>query len=284
MGSQFGSPDRGIRAPFCDLIAAFRGRSGLGATHLAGFNLNLVPAVVRMLDVRTSLVADSPAPPPQPMPADPRSADVGGRDGRPTDPELVTRLAQGDRTAFGELYDRYGRPAYSLARRICVDPDLAEDIVQEAFLALWRNPSRFDASRGGFGTWLMTVVHHRAVDAVRKENTQRRRNVPLTDELSERNVPPAPGSDLEALNSVVGAEVREALKKLPEDQRQVIALAYLGGYTQIEVAKLTGVPLGTVKSRTFAAIRRLRGTLAGVWSAESGSDLATPNNTKGAHR
>jgi RNA polymerase sigma-70 factor (ECF subfamily) len=278
-----GSPVRVIRTPFRDQLAAFRVHSVLSATHLAGFNLNPVPAVARMLDVRTSLVADLPAPSPQP---DPAATMPAGSDDRPTDPELVTRLAQGDRSAFGELYDRYGRPAYSLARRICVDPDLAEDIVQEAFLALWRNPNRFDASRGGFGTWLMTVVHHRAVDAVRKENTQRRRNVPLTDELSERNVPPAQGSDHEALTSVVGAEVREALKKLPEDQRQVIALAYLGGYTQVEVAKLTGVPLGTVKSRTFAAIRRLRGTLSAVQTAETGGppDLTAPNNTKGAHR
>ncbi|TWP51699.1 sigma-70 family RNA polymerase sigma factor [Lentzea tibetensis] len=211
-----------------------------------------------MLDVRTSLVADSPAQP------------GASSDGRPSDVELVSRLARGDRTAFGELYDRYGTPAYSLARRICVDPDLSEDVVQEAFLALWRHPSRFDPARGGFGSWLMTVVHHRAVDTVRRENTQRRRNVPLTDEVSERTVPPADGADAEALTSVVGAEVRAALRTLPEEQRQVIALAYLGGYTQCEVAKLTGVPLGTVKSRTFAAIRRLRGTLGSLWAGETG--------------
>ncbi|NGY64117.1 sigma-70 family RNA polymerase sigma factor [Lentzea sp. NEAU-D13] len=214
-----------------------------------------------MLDVRTSLVADSPGPP------------VASRDGRPTDSDLVQRLAQGDRSAFGELYDRYGTPAYSLARRICVDPELAEDVVQEAFLALWRHPARFDPTRGSFGTWLMTLVHHRAVDAVRKENTQRRRTVPLTDDVS----PPAEGSDHAALVSVVSAEVRAALRTLPEEQRQVIALAYLGGYTQCEVAKLTGVPLGTVKSRTFAAIRRLRGTLGNLWAGETGE-------TTGVHR
>jgi RNA polymerase sigma factor (sigma-70 family) len=219
-----------------------------------------------MLDVRTSLVADSPAPAPRPEP-----------DGRPADAVLVERVSAGDRAAFGELYDRYGRPAYSLARRICVDPDLAEDVVQEAFLALWRNPTGYDRSRGGFGTWLMTVVHHRAVDAVRRENTQRRRNVPLTDEVSERNV--TEGADREALTGVVGAEVREALKRLPEDQRQVIALAYLGGYTQIEVAALTGIPLGTVKSRTFAAIRRLRVALQSAWAGETGG-----GETTGAHR
>ncbi|WP_238413103.1 RNA polymerase sigma factor [Saccharothrix deserti] len=215
-------------------------------------------------------MADSPAPPRhQP-------------DRRPTDVELVGRVTAGDRAAFGELYDRFAKPAYSLARRICVDPDLAEDVVQEAFLALWRNPAGYDRSRGGFGTWLMTVVHHRAVDAVRRENTQRRRNVPLTDEVSEWNVSPAEGADHAALTGVVGAEVREALKGLPEDQRQVIALAYLGGYTQIEVAALTGVPLGTVKSRTFAAMRRLRAALHSAWAGETGGD--TPGRTTGAQR
>ncbi|GAA1294246.1 RNA polymerase sigma factor [Saccharothrix xinjiangensis] len=223
-----------------------------------------------MLDVRTSLVAGSPAPAP---PGDP---------GRPSDAELVGRVSTGDRAAFGALYDRYARPAYSLARRVCVDPGLAEDVVQEAFLALWRNPSGYDRSRGGFSTWLMTVVHHRAVDAVRRENTQRKRNVPLTDEVSEHNAPFAEGADGEALTGVVGAEVRAALRGLPEDQRQVIALAYLGGYTQAEVAKLTGIPLGTVKSRTFTAIRRLRTTLRSAWAGETGGDA--PDWTTGAHR
>jgi RNA polymerase sigma-70 factor (ECF subfamily) len=160
-----------------------------------------------MLDVRTSLVADSP--PPR------RDADP-----RPTDVELAARVTVGDRTAFGELYDRYAKPAYSLARRICADPDLAEDVVQEAFLALWRNPAAYDRSRGGFGTWLMTVVRHRAVDAVRRENTQRRRSAPLSDEVSERNVTPAEGADHAALTAVVGAEVREALQRLPEDSER----------------------------------------------------------------
>ncbi|MEU7524666.1 sigma-70 family RNA polymerase sigma factor [Saccharothrix sp. NPDC042600] len=212
-------------------------------------------------------MADSPAPAPGP-----------GPDGRPPDAVLVERVTAGDRAAFGELYDRYARPAYSLARRVCVDPELAEDVVQEAFLVLWRNPAGYDPSRGGFGTWLMTVVHHRAVDAVRREDTRRRRNVPLTDEVSEHTVPPTEGADHAALTGVVGAEVRAALQRLPEDQRQVIALAYLGGYTQIEVAALTGIPLGTVKSRTFAAIRRLRTSLRSAWAGETGGE------TTGAHR
>ncbi|GAA1331457.1 sigma-70 family RNA polymerase sigma factor [Saccharothrix algeriensis] len=212
-------------------------------------------------------MADAPAPAPRP-----------GPDGRPSDASLVERTSTGDRAAFEALYDRYARPAYSLARRICVDPDLAEDVVQEAFLALWRNPGAYDRARGGFGTWLMTVVHHRAVDSVRRESTQRRRTMPLTDEVSERGGTPVAGADDAALAAVVGAEVRAALDRLPEDQRQVIALAYLGGYTQVEVAALTGVPLGTVKSRTFAAVRRLRALLRSAWAGEAGGE------TTGAHR
>ncbi|MFI9389160.1 sigma-70 family RNA polymerase sigma factor [Kutzneria sp. NPDC052558] len=181
-----------------------------------------------------------------------------------TDAELVGRVADGDQEAFAELYDRHCRQAYSLARRVCVDPEFAEDVVQEAFLAVWRAPRRFDPDRGGFATWLLTLVHHRAVDAVRREAARRRRTVPGDDEVAEQLVPPGPGADVQALLGVVGGQVREALGRLPDEQRQVIALAYYGGYTQCEVSALTGVPLGTVKSRTFAGIRRLRGLLSSL--------------------
>ena len=185
-------------------------------------------------------------------------------EGAPTDVVLVGRVANRDCEAFGELYDRYCRHAYSLARRICIDPELAEDVVQEAFLALWRNPSGFDPGRGGFGSWLLTLVHHKAVDGVRKEAVQRRRTVPQADEVAERLVSPGPGADQDALAGVLGGQVREALGRLPREQREVITLAYFGGYTQREVSALTGLPLGTVKSRTFAGVRRLRGILSSL--------------------
>ncbi|EWM12002.1 RNA polymerase sigma-70 factor, ECF subfamily [Kutzneria sp. 744] len=207
------------------------------------------------------MVADAPVPPAR---------------STATDADLVRRVAGGDQAAFAELYDRYCRQAYSLARRVCVDPEFAEDVVQEAFLAVWRTPGRYEPERGGFASWLLTLVHHRAVDAVRREAVQRRRNVSGTDdEVAERLVPPGPGADHQALIGVVGGQVREALGRLPDEQREVIALAYFGGYTQCEVSALTGLPLGTVKSRTFAGFRRLRGLLSSLLSDGDGTGMRT---------
>jgi RNA polymerase sigma-70 factor (ECF subfamily) len=194
---------------------------------------------------------------------------------RPRDPAdelLVRRIADGDQTALGELYDRYGRPAYSLARRICADDGIAEDVVQEVFLAFWREPRRFDPERGSFGTWLLTLVHHKSVDAVRRESAIRRRTVPAAEDGEEWSAPPGPGADQAALGAVVAGQVRDALGKLPDEQRQALTLAYYGGYTQREVATITGVPLGTVKSRMFTGVQRLRSVLAPL-TGDFGTDF-----------
>ena len=183
---------------------------------------------------------------------------------RPADAELVAAVATGDRRAFAQLYDRYCRQAYSLARRVCVDPEFAEEAVQEAFLAVWRDPRRFDPARGGFASWLLTLVHHRSVDVVRRQATHRRRNLLGGDEIADQIMPSEPGADDKALSGVIGGQVRQALGQLSEEQRQVIGLAYLGGYTQAEVSSITGLPLGTVKSRTFAGIKRLRDLLSSL--------------------
>ncbi|MFC0436938.1 RNA polymerase sigma factor [Kutzneria buriramensis] len=179
------------------------------------------------------------------------------------DADLVKAVAAGDQAAFAALYDRYCRQAYSLARRVCVDPEFAEEAVQEAFLAVWREPGRFDPARGGFAGWLLTLVHHRSVDVVRRQANHRKRNL-FGDELIDEATPATGGADEKAIGGVVSGLVRDALRQLSADQRQVIGLAYLGGYTQAEVSSITGLPLGTVKSRTFAGIKRLRHLLAAL--------------------
>jgi len=180
----------------------------------------------------------------------------------PSDAELVRRLGNADGTALSQLYQRFGRPCYSLARRICADEGLAEDVVQEVFLTLWRDPGRYDPSRGGFATWLLTLIHHKAVDAVRRESTLRRRMVAAPEAGEDWSPTPVPGADQAAIARVAARQVRTALHRLPHEQRQVLALAYFGGHTQREIAVLIGVPLGTVKSRMFTAVQRLRSLLA----------------------
>jgi RNA polymerase sigma factor (sigma-70 family) len=181
-----------------------------------------------------------------------------GRSLDPSDEQLVDRVADADDMALGALYDRYRRPAFSLARRICGDDGMAEEVLQEVFLAVWRNPRRFDPGRGRFVSWLLTLVHHKAVDAVRRESVARRRTISSSENEDDWSVPPGPGADQAALGSVIAGQVRDALHKLPNEQRRALALAYFGGYTQQEVASITGVPLGTVKSRMFNGVQRLR--------------------------
>lgn len=232
----------------------------------AAANLNRAPPPARRQDVRIPLVTA----------ADAADAPQGhGRTRRvhePSDDSLVRRIMDGDQTALGAVYDRYGRPAFSLARRICADEGLAEDVVQEVFLAFWRDPQRYDRARGSFGTWLLTLVHHKSVDVVRRESAIRRRTAPPAEDGEERSAPMSQGADHDALEAVVAGQVREALSALPADQRKALALAYYGGYTQREVAALTGVPLGTVKSRMFAGVQRLRGVLGPLFG-DVGADM-----------
>lgn len=216
-------------------------------------------------------VADVPSSPERRGRASARSSSARAHD--PADALLVERIVNGDQAALGALYDRFGRPAYSLARRICADDGIAEDVVQEVFLAFWRDPRRYDSERGAFATWLLTLVHHKSVDAVRRESAIRRRTVPAAEDGDEWSAPPGPGADQAALGKVVAGQVRDALGRLPAEQRQALALAYFGGYTQREVAALTGVPLGTVKSRMFTGVQRLRsvlGPLLGEFATDFG--------------
>ena len=174
----------------------------------------------------------------------------------PSDEQVLEAVGRGDDDALGVLYDRFGRLAFRLAFRILRDRALAEDAVQEAFLAVWRSADAYKRERAKPSTWLLTVVHRRAVDIVRRE--QSRRGEPL--EVAPE--PSAGPADEDVVLRDRRAAVQAALTELPGEQRQALELAYYGGLTQSELAERLGVPLGTVKSRMFAGLGRLRELLA----------------------
>jgi len=173
-----------------------------------------------------------------------------------SDEALVALTERGDEGALAELYDRFGRPAYALALRILRDEALAEDAVQEAFLSAWRTAARFVPERARASTWIMTLVHRRAVDLVRREEHRR------TEPLDSAPVPETASTEESAWLRLEGERVRAALRQLPDQQRETLELAYYGGFTQSELADRLGQPLGTIKSRMFAGLTRLRDLLA----------------------
>jgi RNA polymerase sigma factor (sigma-70 family) len=181
------------------------------------------------------------------------------------DRELVRAIGRGNEEAFRELFRRYAPSAMAVARRVVGQPYLAEEAVQEGFLALWRNPSAYEEMRGSVKAWLMATVHNRAVDLVRREETQRRRaenagpddTVVILDDPAEKVI------DEIGLPDERKA-VRAALEDLPPEQRQVIELMYFDGLSQTRVAERLSLPLGTVKSRTLLGMRKLRTALSGI--------------------
>jgi RNA polymerase sigma factor (sigma-70 family) len=208
--------------------------------------------------------------------SDPTVRSVGRYDGM-DDRSLVGLVTEGDGGALEALYGRYGRACYGLARRILTDEQLAQDAVQEVFLTVWRDASRFDASRGGFSTWLLSMTHHKAVDSVRREENLRKRrtgaNV-LEDRQSD-----APSVDDEVWSTLRRERVREVLGTLPDAQREALTLAYFGGYTQREIAGLTDTPLGTVKTRMLAGMRRMKHSLDGLSNGAAGAEPPFPPST-----
>lgn len=183
-----------------------------------------------------------------------------------SDEALVDLVARSDEGALGELYDRHGGIAYGLALRVLRDPALAEDAVQDAFLAVWRTAARFLPERAKATAWIMTIVHRRAVDLVRRE--QRRRTDPL-DSAVEAEAP-GEGTDDLALLRLERVRVRAALAALPDVQREALELSYYGGFTQTELADRLGEPLGTIKSRMFNGLARLRTILQEAVPEEEG--------------
>lgn len=172
--------------------------------------------------------------------------------------QLMDRLANGDLGALDTLYEHYGAMAFSIAYRITGDRTAAEDVVQEAFLGAWRNAARYVDARGSVRTWLLSIVHHRAIDAVR-----RRRPTAVLPE-PEASLPEAltlPDTWAEVQQRLDRDTVLAALKSISDVQREAIELAYFGGLTQAEIAERTGVPLGTVKGRLRLGLAGLRATL-----------------------
>ena len=168
---------------------------------------------------------------------------------------VLVRLADGELDALEDLYDRYKTMAYSIAYRITNDATLAEDVVQEAFLGVWRNAARYVEGRGSVKTWLLAIVHHRAIDAVRRRRP--------TTELPDIELPPPAAFTLPDVWAEVAAgldadTVRGALAALSDVQREAIELAYFGGMTQHEIADRTATPLGTVKSRMRLGLMAMR--------------------------
>jgi len=196
-----------------------------------------------------------------------------GRSTSPTDDAdraVLALVTAGQLDALQELYDRYRVMAYSIAFRITSDASLAEDVVQDAFLGVWRNASRYAEGRGSVKTWVLAIVHHRAVDAVRRRRP--------TTELPEREDVPPPQLTLPDVWADVAAgldraEIAAALETLSPAQREAIELAYWGGLTQQEIAERTGAPLGTVKSRVRLGLLALRRALTGDDTAGDESPL-----------
>jgi RNA polymerase sigma factor (sigma-70 family) len=180
------------------------------------------------------------------------------------DRDLVVRMCAHDEDAFRELFASYAPTAKALAQRVVRQSHLAEEIVQEAFLSLWRDPEGYDASRGSVRSWLMGMVHHRAVDAVRREEAQRRRAEEAVAQVREEVADHADDVVDELGKPEERRMVLAALHELPAAQRQVLELMYFDGLTQTQIAEATGLPLGTVKSRTLLGMRRMRGSLEGI--------------------
>jgi RNA polymerase sigma factor, sigma-70 family len=191
--------------------------------------------------------------------------------------ELMRQVAAGEIGGLETLYDRYHSMAYALALRITTETGLAEDVVQDSFLGVWRNASRYAEDKGSVRGWLLAIVRHRAIDAVRRQ----RANVAIGDEADEA-VPAAltlPDIWPEVAGRLDAEQIRRAMTALPPAQRDVIELAYFDGMAQREIAERTHAPLGTVKSRIRLGLASLRDQLVGL--NEGTGAASVPNSKKG---
>ncbi|AHY46894.1 sigma70-ECF: RNA polymerase sigma factor, sigma-70 family [Rubrobacter radiotolerans] len=172
------------------------------------------------------------------------------------DEELISCLEDSDPQAFEVLYDRHGRVAYSLAYRIMGEKQAAEDLVQEAFLKVWRSSGGYRSERGSVRTWILSIVHHRGIDLLRA--TASRKRTRERYEVSVEKTQPAEAFG-EVWKNSQREQIRAALKTLPPEQLKILELAYFSGYTHVEIAEMLDLPLGTVKGRMRLGLKKIRG-------------------------
>jgi len=178
------------------------------------------------------------------------------------DEDLMQRLRDGDDDAFEVVYERHGTAAFSLAYRIVGTRGAAEDVVQEAFLSLWRSGARYDATRGSVRTWVLGIVHHRAIDNLRRSAVHSKRRA--SDEGIEERFASKDRTDAEVARRGEAEQVRRALDTLPADQLRVVELAYFGGFSHSEIATMLETPVGTIKGRMRLGLEKLRHQLGGL--------------------
>jgi RNA polymerase sigma-70 factor (ECF subfamily) len=181
------------------------------------------------------------------------------------DEDLMQLVRRGDARAFEVVYERHSGAAFSLAYRMCGTRAVAEDVVQESFLSLWRSGARYDRGRGSVRTWVLGIVHNRAIDALRRSVVHDRRRA--SDEGIDERFEARERTDVEVARLDEAAEIREALKTLPSEQSRVIELAYFGGFTQSEIATMIDTPIGTVKGRMRLGLEKMRAQLGGLREA-----------------
>ncbi|HEV7884298.1 MAG TPA: sigma-70 family RNA polymerase sigma factor [Solirubrobacteraceae bacterium] len=178
------------------------------------------------------------------------------------DEDLMQLVRRGEAEAFELVYERHCSAAFSLAYRMCGSRSAAEDVLQEAFLSLWRSGARYDRTRGSVRTWVLGIVHNRAIDALRRSVVHDRRRA--SDEGIEERFESRDRTDVEVARLDEAHEVRQALETLPPEQCRVIELAYFGGFTQTEIASMLNTPIGTVKGRMRLGLEKMRGQLSGL--------------------
>jgi RNA polymerase sigma-70 factor (ECF subfamily) len=183
------------------------------------------------------------------------------------DEDLMQLVRRGDSAAFEVVYERHATAAFSLAYRMVGTRNAAEDVVQEAFLSLWRSGARYDRNRGSVRTWILGIVHNRAIDALRRSLVHARRRA--SDEGIEERFEAKERTDAEAARNDEAREVHAALKTLPDEQSRVIELAYFGGFSQSEIAEMLQTPIGTVKGRMRLGLEKMRGQLGGLAEAST---------------